>query len=97
MMLETLSTLKQEYDNEIDRIARAVRDLGWTPGSDSDDIANAVIDSPWMGHPAAVLACTDATIGFVWPAPVGEPVTLDALAYAAMVDDAWDALERGTA
>tara|TARA_R110000787_G_scaffold19842_1_gene59064 strand:+ start:1119 stop:1412 length:294 start_codon:yes stop_codon:yes gene_type:complete len=97
MMLETLSTLKQEYDSEIERIARAVRDLGWTPGSDSDDIANAVIDSTWLRNPAAVLACTGSVVGFVWPAPVGEPVTLDALAYAAMVDDAWDALERDTA
>lgn len=94
--MESLQNLKVEYQQEIDRIARAVRDLGWTPGSDSDDIANAVIDSPWMGHPAAVLACTGSVVGFVWPAPVGEPVTLDALAHAAMVDDAWDALERDT-
>ena len=97
MLRETLSTLKKEYDSEIARILADAAAVEPQPCNSSDDIVNRVIDSQWMGNPAAVLACTDATVGFVWPGPVGEPVTLDALARAAMIDDAWDALERGTA
>jgi len=100
MMLETLSILKQEYDSEIARILADVEshccNVSCT-GYSTEDIVNRVIDSPWMRNPAAVLACTDATIGFVWPGPVGEPVTVDRLARTAMIDDAIDALERGTA
>ena len=99
--MESLQNLKVEYQQEIDRIARAVRDLGWTPGSDSDDIANAAIDSQWMRNPAAVLACClrqSAEGCKYYPASSWEwsrsyDAGLTGVAIAAMIEDTWDRLE----
>ena len=89
--MESLQNLRIEYQQEIGRIARETRGLGW-PG-DSDDLVNAVIESRWMANPAAILACTDTTIGFVWPDAEGEPVPLESIGRATMISDIWDLLE----